>query len=87
MIRYWFEFDFESYVPVPFGTKMGCGVTAFSYEDALSIINDKIFNKNPIAPIKRIVENIDVSTLDAGHILPNIGLSNVRGIWFPLGYS
>ncbi|MGE6218446.1 hypothetical protein ACQKCH_01370 [Nubsella zeaxanthinifaciens] len=87
MIRYWFEFDFENYLPVPSGTRTGCGVTAYSYEDALNIINEKIFNKIPTAPIKQVVENVDISILDKGHVLPNMGLPNVRGIWFPLGYN
>lgn len=87
MIRYWIEFNFENYMPMPSGAKMGCGVTAFSYEDALHIINTKLFNNKPIAPIKHLIENVDISTLDAAHILPNMGLPNIRGIWFPLGYD
>ncbi len=87
MIRYWFEFDFDNYSPIPFGAKIGCGITALSYEDALGILRNSVFNKNPIAPIKKKIEDIDISTLDAGHVLPNIGSPNIRGVWFPLGYN
>lgn len=66
---------------------MGCGVTALNYEDALNIVKNKVFNDKPIAPIKLTVENIDISTLDAGHVLLNMGMPSVRGIWFPLGYN
>lgn len=87
MIRYWLEFNFENYALIPFGTRMGCGVTALNYEDALNIVKNKVFNDKPIAPIKLTVENIDISTLDAGHVLLNMGMPSVRGIWFPLGYN
>ena len=87
MIRYWFEFDFEEYTSVPPGTRIGCGVTSFDYEDALNILRQKVFNNNVLAPIIHLVENVNVSTLDASHVLPNIGLPNLRGVWFPLGYD
>jgi hypothetical protein len=28
-----------------------------------------------------------VSILDQKHVLPNVGMVNVRGIWFPQGYE
>lgn len=87
MIRYWIKFNFENYASVPSGTRMGCGVTGLNYEDALNIISDKLFRNKLVAPIEHLVENIDISTLDADHILPNMGLQNIRGIWFPLGYN
>jgi hypothetical protein len=30
----------------------------------------------------RVVEDVDVSTLDAGHVLPNMRAPNERGVWF-----
>ncbi|WP_293312933.1 hypothetical protein [Pedobacter sp. UBA5917] len=85
MIRYWFEF--KNYPKVPPGTRMGCGVTAFDYEDALAMLKEKVFNGGNLAHIICTKENIDISTLDANHVLPNIGLANKRGIWFPPGYD
>jgi len=37
--------------------------------------------------IKKVIENVDVSTLDAGHVLPNMSPPNIRGVWFPLRYN
>jgi hypothetical protein len=28
-----------------------------------------------------------VSTLDKGHVLPNMAAPNERGIWYPLGFQ
>nr|WP_199078518.1 hypothetical protein [Pedobacter sp. ASV19] len=87
MIRYWIKFSFENYASIPYGTRIGCGVTAINYQDAISIVEEKLFRNNPMAPIEHLVENIDISTLDVNHVLPNMGLPNIRGIWFPLGYD
>jgi hypothetical protein len=29
---------------------------------------------------------VDVSSLDPGHVPPNVGPPHVRGVWFPSGY-
>lgn len=34
-----------------------------------------------------MIEDVDVSTLDPEHVLPNTGVPAARGIWFPLGHS
>jgi hypothetical protein len=83
MIRYWFEFENN----VPYGMKIGCGVTAYSYSDALNILKDKVFKDSSQFQIKRVIEDVDVSTLDPGHVLPNMSPPNLRGIWFPQGYN
>ena len=57
---------------------MGCGVTAHTYQDALSLLQEKVFGNEPIPEIKSCVENIDVSTLDTGHILLNMRPPNLR---------
>jgi len=84
MNRYWFEFEDGDF---PNGIKLGCGVTAFNYDDALYLLNEKVFKGTKLPKIKNMVENIDLATLDAGHVLPNISPPNVRGIWFPMGYN
>jgi len=83
MKRYWFEFEGSE---IPYAVKMGCGVTAFSQTDALDLVRKRIFRNITMPKIKKIVENVDVSGLDANHILPNMSPPNIRGIWFPLGY-
>lgn len=87
MTRYWFAFDIkqgdENIAP---GITIGCGVTAHNYDDALFLVQQKLF-KNRALPGFTFIENIDVSTLDAGHVLPNMYPANVRGIWFPAGFN
>jgi hypothetical protein len=83
MKRYWFTFEkLERPSPLSFG----CGVTAHDYQDALAIMRDSVFQGHA-PPIKDVVEDVDVSRLEAKHVLPNLGNVLIRGIWFPLGYE
>ena len=79
--RYWFRFE-RSEKPTPLN--LGCGVTAFDYEDALLLVREILFKSYDKQRITECIENPDVSQLDAGHVLPNLGDVTVRGIWFPL---
>ncbi|MEO3404270.1 hypothetical protein AAFN85_10225 [Mucilaginibacter sp. CAU 1740] len=73
LVRYWFEFDLSvASKDIPPGISMGCGITAFNYDDALLILSITIFKGKQMPPIKRIIENVDISKLDEGHVLPNI---------------
>lgn len=87
MIRFWFKFQFDDSKSVPYGTRIGCGITAYNYEDAINILKEKVFKDKPIAAITQCIENIDISELDQGHVLPNMAPPNIRGVWFPLGYQ
>lgn len=78
--RYWLRF-----APAPFRLQAGCGVTAFSLDDALGLVQDKLLNGKPLPKLIEHVEDIDISTLDAGHVLPNMEEPVTRGIWFPAG--
>lgn len=78
--RLWFKFDDDVYSP------MGYGVTAWSEDDAVSILRDRVFRDRPI-PKAAIKTDVDVSALDPGHIRPNMGSPNRRGIWYPLGFG
>jgi hypothetical protein len=82
--RYWFSFE---KVARPNPLNLGCGVTAYDYADATSLLREGVFSRKELPLIVACVEDVDVSTLDPKHILPNIGLVNVRGIWFPQGYE
>lgn len=86
MKKYWFEFDFNEISP-SFGIRMGCGLTAYDYSDALNLLSNKVFKEKPLPNIIKTIENIDVSTLDPGHVLPNMLSPDKRGVWFPLGYD
>jgi hypothetical protein len=80
--RYWIEFDTTPDDTVP-PMRRQCGVTAYTIDDALMIVQAQLFAPDAIPPVLRISEDFDVSTLNANHILPNIGLTTHRGIWFP----
>lgn len=86
MRRYWFEFN-GSLQELPPGLILGCGVTAYDYTDAISILRQKVFKEEELPEIKTKVENVDISTLDNGHIRPNMGDLTLRGVWFPMGYE
>ncbi|HEX2581552.1 MAG TPA: hypothetical protein VHL08_06195 [Dongiaceae bacterium] len=81
--RYWFQFEA---LPRPTALNLGCGVTAFDYDDAIYLLCERVFGQNGPPPIIKCIENIDFSALEKGHVLPNIGQPDARGIWFPQGY-
>jgi hypothetical protein len=81
--RFWFSFSEQ---PLPIGVQHGCGLSAYDYEDALGLLKDRVFEGIDLPSIDNVVEDIDVSILDSGHVLPNMGNISIRGVWFPLGY-
>ncbi|TWF32857.1 hypothetical protein FHW36_113112 [Chitinophaga polysaccharea] len=85
--RFWFEFEIDTAFNYPAGIGFGCGVTALSYEDAVEILDEKVFTTIKRPPFKKIIENMDIRMLDNGHVIPNMESPVYRGIWFPLGYS
>lgn len=78
--RYWFQFQ-KSDVPSILNT--GCGVTAFNEDDAMKLIQEKVFPYYGPREVKEIVVDVDISTLDEGHVIPNMFSPFVRGVWFP----
>jgi hypothetical protein len=84
--RYWFTFSPAKDSRLPSALRLGCGVTAFSCEDAISLIQEHLLGGERIPPQHEVVEDVDVSTLDAGHVLPNMESPVWRGIWFPKGH-
>lgn len=82
--RYWFNFE---KLAKPSPLNLGCGVTAFDYDDAISLLGQLVFAEKELPRIIGYREDVDISTLDQKHVLPNIGLVAVRGIWFPQGYE
>ncbi len=84
-VRYWITFEVGASV-LPLGVGDGCGVTAYGRDDALLIVNAKVFGGNGLPEIVEMIENVDLSTLDEGHVIPNIGDVTVRSIWFPRGF-
>jgi hypothetical protein len=77
--RFWFKFADHPDSP------LGYGVTAWTEDDARAILQTHVFKDG--FPAGTVTPDIDVSGLDAGHILPNIESPTWRGIWFPRGYA
>jgi hypothetical protein len=87
--RFWIEFDTEApelhASPYWSSLRRGCGVSAFTLDDAMNILRERLLSDHIERAVARVVTDVDVSTLDPGHILPNLGLPTQRGIWFPTG--
>jgi len=80
--RFWIKFS-----DAPLVVRSGCGVTALTYEDALSILEEKLFVEYGKLGVASVTADVAVSSLDAGHVLPNMGVVSIRGIWYPLGFQ
>jgi hypothetical protein len=78
--RFWFH------IAGDVGSPLGYGVTAWTQEDAVSILQTVIFKSTPL-PNYDVQADVDVSRLDAEHILPNMESPTWRGIWFPRGFA
>jgi hypothetical protein len=63
------------------------GVTAYSFDDAISILKQKVYRNEEMPPVKTSIENIKFKDLDQNHVVPNMGAITERGIWYPLNYQ
>ena len=84
LTRYWFKFD---EIGKPTALNLGCGITAYSYEDAVLLLRERVFPGEGAPRVAACIEDVDVSTLDTKHVLPNLGAVEMRGVWFPIGYE
>jgi hypothetical protein len=83
MRRFWIKFE----EMIPFSPlNIGCGITAFDYDDAIALLHDRVLKGRDLK-VGAVVADIDVRSLDAGHVLPNMGNVMARGVWFPMGYD
>jgi hypothetical protein len=72
--RFWF----------PVLGRMGIGVTAFDLGEATRMANEVRDRLFPLSPeLDDVIEDVDVSTLDERHVVPNMGPVVVRGVWYP----
>jgi hypothetical protein len=99
--RFWLEFDLPPSLP-PAGhepavgasepspwalLETGVGVTGEDLEECFAIVRNRIFGRALMPAVLKVVEDIDVSTLDKERVLPNIEPPIWRGIWFPPGFG
>ncbi len=82
--RFWFKFE---RLPAPTPINLGCGVTAYSRDDALALLRDRVFGARGLPPITQVIEDVSTTRLDPKHVLPNLGNPAQRGVWFPQGYD
>jgi|GEM_PF-4461703 len=71
--RYWFTLS----------EGIGIGVTAAGEGEARAMAEQTRAERFHRASITSMVVDVDVSTLDPDHVLPYIGPTVVRGVWFP----
>ena len=82
--RYWIRFAAASGCGTP---RPGCGVTAYNYEDAIIVLRETVFSGKPVPEIEEVIEDVDISTLDQKHVIPNMGAPIWRGVWYPNSIS
>jgi hypothetical protein len=58
----------------------GYGVTAYSLDDAISLLTAAGLD---VSGRFSFVENVQAADLDAGHVVPNMGVLVRRGVWYP----
>ncbi len=62
---------------------LGCGVTAYTEEDAIRLIREVALEGAPLPAIEHIHEDFPFDMLDVNHVIPNMGVMVERGVWFP----
>jgi hypothetical protein len=71
--RFWF----------PLSKGLGIGVTAGSLVEARELAEDVRAEYYANAEIIDEIADIEVSSLDAKHVVPNLGFVVAYGVWFP----
>ncbi len=82
LVRFWIEFNTaeEKNTSLHFG----CGITAWTYDDAINILKTTLFKNHTIPTIIKVIEDFDLNNLEENHVCTNIVRpSSVRGIWYP----
>lgn len=51
-----------------------------------AILQQKMFEGTVLPEVETWEDDVDVRSLDQGHVVPNMMPPNCRGIWFPMGY-
>lgn len=78
--RYWFKFAEGGN---PAFLDLGCGITAYDEVDAREILRDEVFSLYGSRDVVEVIADVDIQTLEANHVRPNMGVPVWRGVWFP----
>jgi hypothetical protein len=70
--------------PARLQSLISAGITAYDEADARRIFEDQVVTAYGSRTIIAMTTDVDVSTLDKGHVSPNMGDPSSRGVWFPL---
>jgi hypothetical protein len=81
LTRYWFQFVAEA---KPSALALGCGLTGYNLDDAKAILRQEVFSRYGERQIKRVIEGVDVWSLDEARVRPHVKNPAVRGIWYPV---
>jgi hypothetical protein len=80
--RFWFKF-----VVGPTSATPECGVTAYTFDDAVSVLRATLFAQGDMPEIGEVVANIDIRSLDRAQIRSNMESPLWRGVWYPKGHA
>jgi len=85
LTRYWFEFELSGEDLRRFGyfPAYGVGITAYDYQDALSLLRKWVLRTDEMPKMKRVTENVDVSILGEQNFSTYLGCPAWRGVWHP----
>lgn len=81
--QFWFRFQ---NAPASSPLVLGCGVTAFSHDDALALLAETVFAHGQALPIERVIEDANIDDIHAGQTTVSHDIIHQRGVWFPRGY-
>jgi hypothetical protein len=73
LVRFWF--------PVP--GHLGIGVTAESLPEATELATAVALERGWSLDAREVEQNVDPARLDPERVLPGIGTTEERGVWFP----
>jgi hypothetical protein len=78
--KFWFRLET---LPRPTAINLGCGVMAYTKDDAMRLLRDHVFDRHGLLSIIECIEDAGMDQIEQNHARPNIGNTDIRGIWFP----
>jgi len=81
LTRYWFEFVRGGQATA---LSLGCGITAYNLDDARRMLRQEIVPLYGDRTVARVIEGVEVASLDETGVRRCLGNPTVRGVWFPV---